>query len=161
MPDPRLDLLIVSLEQAFDRRAWHGTTLLGAIHTLSPQEAAWRPAPERHSIHELVVHAAYWKYRVWRHLSGDTESRFEEPGADWFVRSGGDADRWGDDVGRLRAWHTRLLAAARLFDPERLDEEAYEGYTFADLMRGIAAHDAYHAGQIGLLKQLASPAHTA
>lgn len=154
MTDPRLDVLLNGLEQAFERRAWHGTTLLGAIHTLSPQDVAWRPAPERHSIHELVVHAAYWKYRVWRHLTDDSESRFEEAGADWFARHEEDAARWGDDVGRLKAWHARVVAAARLFDPARLGEEAYDGYTYEDLLRGIAAHDLYHAGQIALLKRL-------
>ena len=154
MTDPRLELLITALEQAFERRAWHGTTLLGSVRSLTPEEAAFRPGPERHSIHELVVHAAYWKYRVWRYVSGDTTSHFEEKGSDWFARNEDDAERWGDDVGRLRAWHSRLVAAARTFDAEKLDDEAYDGYTYADLLRGIAAHDCYHAGQIGLVKRL-------
>lgn len=154
MTDPRLELLITALEQAFERRSWHGTTLLGSVHTLSPEEATWRPGPDRHSIHELVVHAAFWKYRVWRYLSSDHDSHFDEKGSDWFVRTEDDAERWGDDLGRLRAWHSRLIAAARTFDAAHLDEEAYDGYTYADLLRGIAAHDCYHAGQIGLVKRL-------
>ncbi len=154
MTDPRIELHLAALEQAFERRAWHGATLLGSLRGLTPEEATWRPAPGRHSIHELVVHAAYWKYRVWRYLTGDKEAHFDEKGADWFARTPDDAERWADDVGRLRAWHSRLVAATRAFSADRLEEEAYDGFTFADVLRGMAAHDAYHAGQIGLLKRL-------
>ena len=53
---------MILLDEAFDRRSWHGTNLRGSIRGLPRSTAAWRPAPDRHNIWELVVHAAYWKY---------------------------------------------------------------------------------------------------
>lgn len=158
MTDPALRLLARTLEQAFEGKAWHGTTLYGSVRGLEPEGASWRPDGQRHSIHEIVVHCAYWKYRVWK-LIADSEARFDEPGADeedadWFDRDARDEDRWDDDVARLRSWHARLLAALRMFDADRLPAIAYKDYTFEDVLVGIAAHDVYHAGQIQLLRKL-------
>ena len=68
MPSP-IALLLTVIDQAYDRKSWHGTNLRGSIRGLSPEQAVWRPRPDRHSIQELVVHAAYWKYAAWRRLS--------------------------------------------------------------------------------------------
>ncbi|MGH7646115.1 MAG: DinB family protein, partial [Gemmatimonadales bacterium] len=61
-------LLLEVLDQAFDRRAWHGTALWGAIRGLTPAQALWRPRPGRHNNWEVVLHTAYWKYIVRRRL---------------------------------------------------------------------------------------------
>ena len=63
-------VLLSLLDEAFDRKAWHGTTLLGSIRGLDAAAAARRPAPGRHNIWEIVVHAAYWKYAVARRIVG-------------------------------------------------------------------------------------------
>lgn len=158
MADSSLSLIVRMCEQAFEVGAWHGPTLYGSIRTLAPEQASWRPDPDRHSIHEIVVHCAYWKYRVWKLLTG-SEMRFDEPGADeedadWFGRYELDEDRWDADVARLRSWHARLLAALRMFDDDRLQDIAYKDYTFEDVLVGIASHDLYHAGQVRLLVKL-------
>jgi hypothetical protein len=57
-----VELLVRLLDQAYDRKSWHGPNLRGSIRGLDPAVAAWRPAPGRHCIWEIVVHAAYWKY---------------------------------------------------------------------------------------------------
>ena len=59
-------LLVGLIDRAFDRRSWHGMNLRGSIRGMSAKEAAWRPAPARHNVWEIVVHAAYWKYAVRR-----------------------------------------------------------------------------------------------
>jgi hypothetical protein len=49
--------LIAIIDQAYNRRSWHGTNLRGSIRGLSAPHAAWRPADGRHNIWELVIHA--------------------------------------------------------------------------------------------------------
>jgi hypothetical protein len=155
MPDPRIDLLLRQLRQAFDERAWHGTNLLGSLRGLRPAVVAWRPQPGRHNVAELAVHAAYWKYRVHRKLSDAPPRAFGLPGTNFFPREGVPTDdEWAADLSLLKQWHERLLASVEAFDPHRLDEPAGKGYTCTDLVWGIAAHDVYHAGQIQLLKRL-------
>jgi DinB family protein len=152
-------LLLDLVDEAFDRKAWHGTTLLGSIRGVSVDAAAWRPAPRRHNIWELTVHAGYWKYAVRRLLAGEKRGSFALKGSNWFTRpaAGGRRDQqaWAADVRLLIAEH-RLLRETIAALPARALEQRLKGkrYTAAFTIRGIAAHDLYHAGQIQLIKRL-------
>src|SRR6186713_2334536 len=81
-----IEQLLAIIDQAYDHRSWHGTNLRGSIRGLSPQQAAWRPGASRHNIWEIVVHAAYWKYAVWRRLTGAGRGSFPLKGSNWFAR---------------------------------------------------------------------------
>ncbi|WP_420456069.1 DinB family protein [Rubrivirga sp.] len=153
MADPRIATHLLALDRAFDGRGWHGPTLLGAARGLDEAAASWRPAPDAHNAWEYLAHAAYWTYRVLRHVAADPPARFDEPGSDFFARPA-EGRTLADDLDRLVAWHGRLVEAVHALDPARLDAVAYDDYTVADLLAGIAAHDAYHAGQIRLLRRL-------
>ena len=67
-------MLLLMLDQAFDRKSWHGTNLRGAIRGLSASDAAWRPTKNRHNSWEIAVHAACWKYTVHRRLLREKQS---------------------------------------------------------------------------------------
>jgi uncharacterized damage-inducible protein DinB len=151
-----LQALLGAMDEAFDRKAWHGTNLRGSIRGLDAAVACLRPAPGRHSIWELVVHAAYWKYAVRRRLSGDKRGSFPFTGSNGFSRPDApSATAWAQDVALLVADHRALMEAARAVDPRRLHRpSAGSRNTPAMLLRGIAFHDVYHAGQIQLLKRL-------
>jgi uncharacterized damage-inducible protein DinB len=147
------DLLLIQLDRAYNRRSWHGTNLRGSIRGLSAQDVVWRPAPGRHNIQELVVHAAYWKYAVRRRLARERRGSFPLLGSDWFSRDVADETQWRGDVRLLDDMHRQLRAAIGSFDLKRatlLDR----GETPLSLIAGIIAHDLYHAGQIQLLKRL-------
>lgn len=149
-------LLLDLLDHAFERRAWHGTTLAGSLRGLDAATAAWRPAPARHNIWELTVHCAYWKYAICRRLSKEDTPEFGLAGSNWFERPADEMSgkAWKADVRRLKDWHARLREKVAAFDPGRLDARAGNPWTFRDLITGIAAHDLYHVGQIQLLKRL-------
>jgi uncharacterized damage-inducible protein DinB len=149
-------VLIRQLRQGFDQRSWHGTNLWGSIRTVEEEEAARRPQAERHNIWELVVHAAYWKYRVYRLLTSEPPRNFDLRGSNFFTRPGPEGtDSWHGDRELLRAWHDRLLQAAERLDATRLPHRVgNDWFSFEDLIMGAAAHDLYHAGQIQLLKRL-------
>lgn len=154
--DPAISLLLRAVSQGYDQRSWHGTNLAGSLKGLTAAEAAWRPQPERHNIWELVVHAAYWKYRVYRLATEKPPRSFDLPGSNFFSRPGeaGEAG-WNADLALLRRWHGLLLGAVGEVDPARLAERVgNDWYTLQDLILGAAAHDLYHAGQIQLLKRL-------
>lgn len=154
-PDPAIALLLAALDEAYDRKSWHGTNLRGSLRTLTIEDAFWRPGPERHSIWEIVVHAAYWKYVVRRTLTGAKRGSFPLKGSNWFDRATAGAGAWQADVALLGAEHYELRDAVLGFDPKRLNALTARGrFTHAALIRGIAAHDLYHAGQIQLLKRL-------
>ena len=156
-PKDELHALLRAMEEAFEKKAWHGPNLRGAIRGLSAADAAWRPAENRHSIWELVVHAAYWKYAVRRRLTGDKRGSFGPKGSNWFQRPDVATEAgWRDDVALLVAEHRHLMEAAAAIHPGRLHAPAHGSrQSPATLLRGIAFHDVYHAGQIQLLKRMA------
>lgn len=152
MPISPAALLLRSLELAFDKRAWHGTTLLGSLRGLDAESASWKPGPGRHSIHDLVVHCAYWKYVVRRRLTGGRRGSFYRSGSNFFPTS---PEQWKGDVSALKREHLELLQAVRALTLVQLDVTP-PGSTFnvRDTVLGAASHDLYHAGQIQLLKRL-------
>jgi len=153
----QVQILLDLIDEAFSRKSWHGTNLAGSIRGLHPTLAAGRPGPGRHSIRELVVHAAYWKYAVWRRLVSEKRGSFPLAGSNWFPRPDeADARGWAEDVALLKAEHRRLREAVSRLTPAGLRRvPAGSRFTVAALVRGAAAHDLYHAGQIQLLKRLA------
>lgn len=154
---PEIELLLGLLDEAFDRKAWHGPNLRGALRRLTAEEAAWRPSAGRHNVWEVMVHAAYWKYAVRRRLTGDKRGSFALRGSNWFVRASGPASEaaWREDLALLVAEHRKLRAVVAALPGRRLHEKSPGSrYTNLALIRGIAAHDLYHAGQIQLLKRL-------
>jgi hypothetical protein len=153
---PELAQLLAIIDAAYDRRSWHGTNLRGSIRGLTLHQAAWRPAPARHNIWELVVHAAYWKYTGLRRLTGAARGSFPLHGSNWFERPlDMTQDAWSADVALLARMHGELRAAIAALSPSQLQATpaGSKVSTFA-LLSGIAAHDLYHAGQIQLLKRL-------
>jgi uncharacterized damage-inducible protein DinB len=158
-----LDALLAAMDEAFERKAWHGPNLRGSIRGMDPALACRRPLKGRHSIWELVVHAAYWKYAVRRRLAGDKRGSFTVKGSNWFSRPDApSAAGWAQDVALLVAEHRALMKAAQALDPRRLHRPTPGSrQTPAVLLRGIAFHDVYHAGQIQLLKRLTLPAAAA
>ena len=159
MPDPTIDALLAALDRAYDKKSWHGTNLKGSIRGLSPEAAAWRPAPDRHNAWEYAVHAAYWKYAVRRRITGEPRGSFPLEGSNWFERpEPGRATEaaWKEDRRLLDKEHRRLReAVAGLGAKDLTKKPPGGGTTILDLVTGAAAHDLYHAGQIQLVKRLA------
>ena len=153
--DPIFQLLAI-IDAAYDRKSWHGTNLRGSIRGLTMQQAAWRPSPRRHSIWELVVHAAYWKYTALRRFTDAPRGSFPLKGSNWFERREELSDRlWRADVALLEQTHRDLRAAvARLTPPDLSKTPPGSKVNNFTLLSGVAAHDLYHAGQIQLLKRL-------
>ena len=125
---------------------------------MSRAVAAWRPVPNRHNIWELVVHAAYWKYAARRRLTGEKRGSFPLVGSNWWSRAVEGSDlEWKQDIRLLVQEHKALRDAAAAFPLQKLSRPAPGSlFTYAALIRGGAAHDLYHAGQIQLLKRLAT-----
>ena len=158
-PKPDIRLLLDMVDQAYDRRAWHGTNLKGSVRGLEPAQAAWRPDPQRHNIWEIVVHAAYWKYAVRRRILGEKRGSFPMKGSNWFhlPREMSEA-AWKADRDMLDECHRTMRDAIANIEVRQLHRrQGRTKFTYAQLIYGIASHDLYHAGQIQLLKKLQSP----
>ena len=154
--DIEIASLLHAIDQAYDHAAWHGPNLRGSLRGLTPTQAAWRPAPGRHNIWELVVHAASWKYALRRRIVCDKRGSFAERGSNWFRRAdSADETAWRQDLALLEEEHRRLRDAIEALDSKQLHKRrSVKGRPLIDHALGIAFHDIYHAGQIQLLKRM-------
>lgn len=153
---PEIALLLHLLDEGYDQKAWHGPNLLSAVRRVTASEASWRPGPRRHSIAEIVVHCAYWKYAVRRRLLGEKRGSFALKGSNWFTLAEPLPEAfWRDYLDLLDDRHRALRDAVANFPSAALHRpSAGSKYTPLKLIAGVAAHDVYHAGQIQLLKRL-------
>jgi hypothetical protein len=149
-------LLLRLLDESYEKKAWQGPNLRGALRGVGAGEAAWRPAPGRHNVWELALHAAYWKYAVWRMLAREKKGAFGEKGSNWFARPVSPTERaWRSDLALLEDMHARLrFAVARLDSASLVTKPPGSKYRTDTLVYGVASHDVYHTGQIQILKRL-------
>jgi hypothetical protein len=156
-PGSGVEHLLRLIDESFQRKSWHGTNLRGSIRGLPADIARWRAPGAKHSIAEIVVHCAYWKYTVRRRLRGEKRGSFVLKGSNWFkIVEPLTEPAWREHVALLEEEHRTLREAIAALTPaeaegtlpgSKLDRLA--------LIHGIAFHDIYHAGQIQVLKAMA------
>ena len=150
-------LLLRHLDQAYSQATWHGPNLRGSLRGVGPREAGWRPRDHRHTIWEYTLHCAYWKWLTDQRLRGipPRQQRFSRQPANFPAAPAQPTLRaWKEDLLLLDEAHQQLRQTLSNFDSSLLNQPATSRWTYEDLLRGIANHDLYHAGQIRLLRRL-------
>jgi uncharacterized damage-inducible protein DinB len=154
--------IVDELTRAIEGDPWHGSAATSILRDVATETAAARPHPAVHSIWEIVRHMTAWTVEVSRRLDGHPPG--EPPDGDWPAPSGPSDDDWRRDVAALVEGHRRLVRTIATLSDERMqaapaeprDRPAGSGVTHYVLLHGLAQHHAYHAGQIALLKKLAT-----
>lgn len=146
------------LERAFRGGAWHGPAVMELLAGVDAALAQWRPEPDAHSIAELVGHLAHWQEDTRRQVAGASGAP-SDPGPDWGPGDLASETAWQDLCQRLEEVHGRLRTAVLELEEGRLDEARPGSDTsLRGLLMGTLQHNAYHAGQIALLRKLAEAA---
>jgi uncharacterized damage-inducible protein DinB len=143
------------LRRVFHGDAWHGDSLLEILDRVTAAQASARPISHAHTIWELVLHIAAWDGAVRRRLGGEAVELSDEqnfpPVKDTSVTA------WRKAVDRVRHVHDELVHAVSEFPDARLGDRVpgNQGahYTYYYMLHGVAQHEAYHAGQIAMLKK--------
>ena len=141
------------LRNALRGDAWHGPALLEILEGVSAEEAVQRAIPAGHSIWELVLHITSWAEIVRRRITGGHPAPGD--GEDW-PETGEPTDaRWKAAVDALTASHEQLCDTVAGLSNDALDADAPgSDKSVAWMLHGTAQHDAYHGGQIVMLKKL-------
>ena len=149
-----VDRLIVELERGHGGEPWHGPSRRSVLADVTAVEALKKPEGGGHSIWELVLHMRAWTREVARRVR-DGQWREPEEG-DFPAVSETTPEAWRAAVAGLDVAHDELRAALRTLDPARLDNvvQGGGGDTLRQTLHGVAQHDAYHTGQIMVLKKI-------
>ena len=148
-------LLAALLEDSYGGRPWQGVSLRGSLRGVRARQAAWQPGRGRHSVLDVVLHAAYWKYAVRRLLTGEKRGAFPRKGSNWFSSPTTVTEKeWRELLALLDEEHRKLADAAGRLSAADLSRKPKGSRTIAEILAGVASHDVYHTGQIQLLKRL-------
>ena len=155
MTQPETERIIRELERGHASHPWHGPSRKDALKDVTPDEAARSPGGGAHTIWQLVLHMRSWTREVARRVR---EGNWGEPVEGDFPAVGATTnDAWRDAVQGLDAAHDEVRSALRALDVAKLDavvQGSSAGDTLRETLHGLAQHDAYHTGQIVILKKL-------
>ena len=138
---------------------WHGPSARQVLGGVSAAAAAARPIAGGHSIWELVLHIIAWRGEVARRAEGGEPAEPAE--GDWPAVAETTEAAWARTIARLEDSYRALVAALRKLPEGRLHEPVGRprdlalgtGVAYYVMLHGVAQHDAYHLGQISLLKR--------
>ncbi len=158
MDQPSPSFFAEQLRKGFADDPWHGPSTADLLRGLTAEQAAARPLPAAHSIWELVLHMTGWMDEVRRRLLGG-EPGLPEAG-DWPAVPAATAAGWEAAQHALADSAAALGAAIRALRPEdlartvgRASRPLGTGVTLAAMLSGVVQHNAYHSGQIALLRK--------
>jgi DinB superfamily len=144
-------LVLALLDEAYEKKTWHGPNLCQSLKGVTAQQAAWRPGASKHNIWELTLHVAYWKYAARRRIEGGKRGSFALKGSNFLARpEKGNATEaaWRSDRAILENEHRAMVQVIRkVLKSKNAEKHLRTCY-------GVAFHDIYHAGQIRLLRRL-------
>jgi len=140
------------LDEGHTTRAWYGADFLTAIGDVDAATAARRPAEGRHSVGEIALHHAYWLHEVGTRLGAPAEP-FPLEGEDWFEWTERSPLSWDGVRALVQARLRRLRDVVEAVAAGKASSPLSESDRFEQVL-GIAAHAAYHAGQVQLVKKL-------
>jgi uncharacterized damage-inducible protein DinB len=154
--------IVDQLERGYDGDAWHGSPLGQIMSGVTSAEAAAKPIPGAHSIWELVLHLSAWKSEIRERLKG--KSAGQPPVGDFPPVPAPTEAAWSEATAALEREHRELVRLVIGLSDSELDRPVNDLRpgrrgavpTSWQTLQGILQHDAYHAGQIALLKKMVS-----
>lgn len=142
-----------AIERSVSGPMWHGPALADLLDGVTAEQAAARPVATAHSIWEVVLHATAWAEIARERLAGSAKAD-PTPEEDWPPVRDRSPDAWRAAVERLKESHRELAAeAAQLDDATLIGRVPGKDHSVLVMYHGIVEHDAYHGGQIALLRK--------
>jgi uncharacterized damage-inducible protein DinB len=149
----QVEIFAKQLEHSFSGGAWHGPSVAEALARVDATTAAAHPLPGAHSIWEIVHHLTVWNDVPRRRIDGERLENLSSA-RDWPPVEEVSAKAWQAALAGLEAAHDALRARVLKLADEQLDDPvAGSDPTVRGMLFGVVQHNAYHTGQIALLRK--------
>ncbi len=140
----------------YDHNTWF-VAVKNALDGVTAEQAAWKPAGVDNSIWEIVSHLNFYNFAYVQRFTGvdyvypvdDNDATFTEP--DHAID-----EAWTAELGRRDSILTEFRDLITATDNAKFDQpvSAENPAKWSTLISNINAHNAYHGGQIILLRKL-------
>ncbi len=139
---------------------WHGSPVKNILEEIPFEKAFLKPIPSAHNIIELTLHLNAWIEETLSRFNGNVPA--EPTMGDWPTPRDNNEEYWQTVKQKLFADTNRLIAVIKKFPEDKFDKlvggerniSLGTGFSFEGLIIGLVQHNAYHTGQIALLKKI-------
>jgi uncharacterized damage-inducible protein DinB len=157
--DSEVAEIIRQIRDGYTGEPWHGYATLKILEGIGAGQAFARPLRDVHSIAEIVRHMVSWQDEVRYRLQGQAPGL--PPEGDWPEAGPGTESEWQSCLEKLRESTGRLLdflttlpaAALNRRVGSSSDRSLATGMSVRAMLYGVVSHNAYHSGQIAILKK--------
>ena len=149
------ETLLKQYDSCYDENGWF-VAVRNALDGVTAEQAAWKPEGTDNSIWESLAHISYYNNAYLERFKG-VDYKYDITDNDETFRSDErTGDAWRSEVAnfdRIMTDWRELIAAA---DDSKLNSSvsATNDATWTELIANVNAHNAYHGGQILLLRKL-------
>jgi uncharacterized damage-inducible protein DinB len=146
-------IILNNWEATYEKEDWYPPLKI-ALDGLDSTQADWKPAKNVHSVRELVNHLLFYKDRFLHRLKQLDYPVTAESNHDTFL-GGPDVDKisWEELVARLGHVHRQIRQQLESLGDSDFDKSLPEKSVSSQAL-SLILHDAYHTGQILLLRKL-------
>lgn len=146
------NLLANELQKLFNGASWIDVNIVETLSSVTAEQASSKPFGNVNSIWEIVNHVVSWREAVLKRVQGID---FPSPGNNFFGPvSNISTLAWKETLKRLhksqQEWSNFLM---EMKEEELEKHSVTRNQTKYELISGILQHDAYHLGQIVILKK--------
>lgn len=149
------DHLLAQFTACYDKNTWF-VAVKNTIVGVTANEAVWKPEGSDNSIWETVSHLNYYNFAYVERFKGLDYQYPADDNDATFVAGEPTEEAWKAETARLDAILTEFRDLIKNADARKFDEPVSQSNqaSWATLISNINAHNAYHAGQILLLRKL-------
>jgi uncharacterized damage-inducible protein DinB len=149
----RVQLLLLQRDESWNQEEWIAP-LAVALDGVTAEVASWKPGGSGNSIWETLLHMNYYNERMLKRLIGEPlEARLPSNDAT-FEGAGGakDEDGWRETARKAHELSAKLREVLAGLADEDLDKPI-DNSTFGKALASWMLHDAYHCGQVVLIRR--------
>lgn len=149
-------MLVAQMTTCYDVNGWF-VALKNTLEGLTAAEASWKPEGADNSIWEIVSHLNFYNFAYCERFKGVDYKYPVDDNDATFTGGGAEADEaWAAETSRLDAVMNEFRGLIEQADESKFDERvsAENSAKWKALISNINAHNAYHGGQILLLRKM-------
>ena len=150
-----LNRIVSLLDDLQQGECWIGNNAEQVLNGIDAKTAAKKGYDGGNSIWQLVHHITFWRKHVVKRIEKGMELPFEGP--EFYQPPNPSEESWNETVQDFKAAYHLLREAILSMDGKKLDQPLEgEGiqYTYYKQIMGVMQHDAWHLGQIILIRKM-------
>ncbi len=144
--------LAAQIEMLFTGPVWIDVTIMDTLKNISAAQAAAKPFNNANSIWQIVNHCIDWRFNLCERIQGKSPMAGE---ANYFIPVKNTTEKaWKTTLKEFEKSQNELVKLVKAMSDKKLNtEQGKYKVTFRNFIHGIIQHDAYHLGQIVILKK--------